>query len=41
MLSHLDPHSVYIPASELQEVNEDIQGNFQGIGVEFQILTIR
>ena len=37
MLSHLDPHSVYIPASELQEVNEDMQGNFQGIGVEFQI----
>lgn len=37
MLSHLDPHSVYIPARELQEVNEDMQGNFQGIGVEFQI----
>lgn len=37
MLSHLDPHSVYIPASELQEVNEDMQGNFEGIGVEFQI----
>ena len=37
MLGHLDPHSVYIPARELQEVNEDLQGNFQGIGVEFQI----
>ena len=37
LLSHLDPHSVYIPASELQAVNEDLQGNFQGIGVEFQI----
>src|ERR671939_603160 len=37
MLSHLDPHSIYIPARELQEVNEDMQGNFTGIGVEFQI----
>lgn len=38
MLSHLDPHSVYIPARYLQEVNEDLQGNFEGIGVEFQII---
>jgi carboxyl-terminal processing protease len=38
MLTHLDPHSVFIPASILQEVNEDLEGNFQGIGVEFQIL---
>ena len=38
MLSHLDPHSVFIPAKYLQEVNEDLQGNFQGIGVEFQII---
>lgn len=38
MLDHLDPHSVYIPASILQEVNEDLEGNFQGIGVEFQII---
>jgi carboxyl-terminal processing protease len=37
MLAHLDPHSIYIPARELQEVNEDLQGNFQGIGVEFQL----
>ncbi len=37
ILAHLDPHSVYIPARELQEINEDMQGNFQGIGVEFQI----
>ena len=37
VLSHLDPHSVYIPANELQSANEDLQGNFQGIGVEFQI----
>jgi len=38
MLGHLDPHSVYIPASILQEVNEDLEGNFEGIGVEFQII---
>jgi len=37
MLAHLDPHSLYIPAMELGEVNEDLQGNFEGIGVEFQI----
>ena len=38
MLNHLDPHSYYIPAAEQVEMNEDLQGNFQGIGVEFQIL---
>lgn len=37
VLKHLDPHSVFIPAEELSAVNEDIQGNFKGIGVEFQI----
>ncbi len=37
MLTHLDPHSVYIPAVDLSEVTEDLQGNFEGIGVEFQI----
>ena len=38
MLTHLDPHSIYIPASKLEEINEDLQGNFEGIGVEFQII---
>src|SRR5215213_4883265 len=38
MLTHLDPHSIFIPAAMLQEVNEDLEGNFQGIGVEFQII---
>ncbi|HWB27888.1 MAG TPA: S41 family peptidase [Chitinophagaceae bacterium] len=37
ILSHLDPHSVYIPAKELAYVNEDLEGKFQGIGVEFQV----
>lgn len=38
MLNQLDPHSEYIPASELQQVNEPLQGNFDGIGVEFNIV---
>ncbi|HLK30482.1 MAG TPA: S41 family peptidase [Puia sp.] len=37
MLAHLDPHSIYIPPVDLTEVNEDLQGNFEGIGVEFQV----
>jgi carboxyl-terminal processing protease len=37
VLSHLDPHSYYIPAVNQVEMNEELQGNFQGIGVEFQI----
>jgi carboxyl-terminal processing protease len=38
MLNQLDPHSVFIPPSHLAEVNEDLQGNFEGIGVEFNII---
>lgn len=38
MLGRLDPHSLYIPPVELGEINEDLQGRFQGIGVEFHIL---
>jgi carboxyl-terminal processing protease len=37
MLSKLDPHSSYIPASELDQVTEQLEGNFDGIGVEFNI----
>jgi carboxyl-terminal processing protease len=37
ILSHLDPHSYFIPASDREEMNEDLQGNFEGIGIEFQI----
>jgi carboxyl-terminal processing protease len=37
LMNGLDPHSVYIPATNLQEVNDDIIGNFQGIGIEFGI----
>ena len=35
LLEELDPHSVYIPASEMQSVSEDMRGNFEGIGVVF------
>lgn len=38
MLTRLDPHSVYIPAKDLQQANEQLEGNFEGIGVEFNIL---
>ncbi|HNG63178.1 MAG TPA: S41 family peptidase [Ferruginibacter sp.] len=37
ILSKLDPHSVFIPAEELQQVNEDLAGKFFGIGIEFNI----
>lgn len=37
MLLKLDPHSAYIPASERIEANQDLRGNFDGIGVEFNI----
>ena len=38
MLKQLDPHSGYIPAAELEETNEPLQGNFHGIGIEFNIV---
>lgn len=37
VMNHLDPHSIYIPASNLKEMNEDLVGNFDGIGIEFNI----
>jgi len=37
ILKQLDPHSVYIPAKELQELNEPLEGNFEGIGVQFNM----
>lgn len=38
VLKELDPHSVYIPKEELKAMNEPLVGNFEGIGIEFQIL---
>lgn len=37
LLENLDPHSTYIPARDMQEVEEEMQGNFSGIGVQFSI----
>ncbi|MDR0560118.1 MAG: S41 family peptidase [Prevotellaceae bacterium] len=37
ILNELDPHSTYIPASELQRSNESLEGNFEGIGVTFNM----
>ncbi|MDE6084391.1 MAG: S41 family peptidase [Muribaculaceae bacterium] len=38
LISSLDPHSVYIPSSELTAVNEDLDGKFSGVGVSYQIM---
>lgn len=38
MLSNLDPHSSYTNAEETKKLNEPLQGNFEGIGVQFNML---
>jgi carboxyl-terminal processing protease len=38
MLEELDPHSMYLSKEELREANEPLQGSFDGIGVQFNIL---
>lgn len=38
MLDDLDPHTVYLTKEEVQEMNEPLQGNFEGIGIQFNIL---
>ncbi len=38
MLKELDPHSTYIPKKDVVRTNEPLQGNFDGIGVQFQIM---
>lgn len=37
ILKDLDPHSVYIPAEDLKNVNEPLKGNFEGIGIQFNM----
>jgi carboxyl-terminal processing protease len=37
LLEKLDPHSIYIPPRELKEVNENLRGNFDGVGVQFNM----
>ncbi len=38
MLAQLDPHSTYSNAEEVKKMNEPLQGNFEGIGVQFQMI---
>lgn len=38
LLSMLDPHSVYIPQSEVETVTDELEGSFSGVGVSFQIM---
>lgn len=38
VLKDLDPHSVYIPKKDLQRKNEPLVGNFEGVGIQFNIL---
>ena len=38
ILKELDPHSSYIPKQDVTRTNEPLQGNFEGIGVSFQII---
>ena len=38
MIEKLDPHSSYLTAKEVREANEPLQGNFEGIGVQFNMV---
>ena len=38
MFKALDPHSVYIAAKDVERANEGLQGNFEGVGISFQIV---
>ena len=39
VLKNLDPHSIYIPAKDMKRANEPLRGNFEGIGITFNLLT--
>ncbi len=38
VLKNLDPHSTYISAKDVKEMNEPLNGNFEGIGIQFNLL---
>jgi carboxyl-terminal processing protease len=38
VLKKLDPHSSYIPKEEVERVNEPLEGSFEGVGIQFQIM---
>jgi len=33
----LDPHSLYLPPQDLKDADEELDGNFDGIGIEFNV----
>ena len=37
LMKELDPHSVYLPPTDLQEAEESLQGGFDGIGIQFNV----
>ena len=39
LLQKLDPHSDYLTPAEVKDLNEPLQGNFDGIGIQFNMLT--
>jgi carboxyl-terminal processing protease len=39
LLKNLDPHSSYIPASAFRDLNDPLMGSFEGIGIEFNMIT--
>ena len=39
LMAQLDPHSIYIPATDMSDVNENLEGEFDGIGVVFNMAT--
>ena len=38
LIAQLDPHSSYIPADQLAGLNEELQGNYHGIGIQFELI---
>ena len=38
MMHELDPHSVFIPERNVERANEQLNGNFEGVGISFQIV---
>ena len=38
VLKELDPHSSYIPKEEIERINEPLEGSFEGVGIQFQLM---
>jgi carboxyl-terminal processing protease len=38
VLKNLDPHSTYVSAKDVKDMNEPLNGNFEGIGIQFNLL---